>query len=145
MLAQDPNQKGALLTLARAQDALKNRSESISAYEKYLALQPDDAKATASMIQVMVEAQMCSQANVRADKAATALAAQGRSNLAPVMYSWGLALECLGNYDAAKVKFESCASSGNDRYASYGARQVERMDGLQAVEDAEKKKAAQRR
>lgn len=145
MLAQDANQKGALLTLARAQDALKNRSESISAYEKYLALQPDDAKATASMIQVMVEAKMCSQAKSRAARAAADLAAQGRSNLAPVMYSWGLALECLGEYDAAKSKFQSCAASGNDRYASYGARQVERMDGLKAVAEAEKKKAAQRR
>jgi len=145
MLAKDPKQKGALLTLARAQDALKNRSESIAAYEKYLAIRPDDAKATASMIQVMVEAGQATAASARASRAATDLASQGRVNLAPVMYSWGLALEKLGQYDAAKTKFQTCASSGNDRYASYGARQVERMDGLKAVDAAEKKKAAQNR
>jgi len=59
------------------------------------------------------------------------------------MYSWGLALECTGEYDAARDKFQQCASSGHARYASYGARQVDRMEGLKAREDAAKKKAAQ--
>lgn len=143
MLAKDPNQKGALLTLARAEDALKNKRASVEAYEKYLALAPDDAKATGSMIQVMVEGGMCSQANARSAQAARDLAPQGRKNLAPVMYSWGLALECLKDYDAAKEKFQQCASSGNERYAAYGQRQVQRMIDLKAVAAAEKKKAAQ--
>ncbi len=145
MLAKDPNHKGALLTQARALDAVGNRRSSIVSYEKYLALKPEDAKVTADMVQVMVEALMCSEANVRAARAATDLASQGRKNLAPLMYSWGLALECQKDYDAATVKFQACASSGHERYAAYGARQVERMGGLKAVEEAEKKKAAQRR
>ena len=145
MLAKEPDNASALLTLARAEDALKNRRSSVAAYEKYLLQKPDDAKATGSMIQVMVEAQMCSEANDRAARAATDLAAQGRVNLAPIMYSWGLALECLGSYDLAQAKFQDCANSGNERYAAYGARQVERMEGLKAVEAAEKKKAAQGR
>ncbi len=145
MLEKDPTHTGALLTHARAQDALKNRRSSINSYEKYLALKPEDGKSTGSMIQVMVEAGMCSEANARSAKAAADLAAQGRANLAPVMYSWGLALECLKEYDKASEKFQSCASSGNERYAAYGARQVERMEGLKAVDLAEKKKAAQGR
>ncbi len=145
MLAKDPTHKGALLTHARAQDALKNRRSSIASYEKYLALKPDDAKTTGSMIQVMVEASMCTEANARSARAVNDLSAQGRKNLAPVYYSWGLALECLKEYDAAQAKFQNCASSGNERYGAYGARQVERMEGLKAVAAAEKKKAQQGR
>lgn len=145
MLAQNPNQKGAQLTLARAQDAAGKRREAVTSYEKYLKLQPEDAKATGDMIQVMVEAGMCEEANTRAAQAVKALGAQGRKNMAPVMYSWGLALECLKEYETARTQFQACATSGHERYAPFGARQVERMEGLQEIEDAKRKKAKQRR
>lgn len=143
MLAKDPAHTGGLLTLARAQDQLKNRSASIAAYKKYLAIKTNDENATAAMLQVMVEAEQCSQAKSEAASAARHFEAKGREAMAPIMYSWGLALECTGEYDAAMDKFQNCASSGHARYASYGARQVERMEGLKAVAAAEKKKAAQ--
>ena len=143
MLAKDPGHTGGLLTLARAQDQLQNRSASISAYQKYLAIKPNDENATAAMLQVMVENQQCSLAKSEAASAARKFEAKGREALAPIMYSWGLALECTGEYDIARDKFQQCASSGHARYASYGVRQVERMEGLKAREDAEKKKAAQ--
>jgi tetratricopeptide (TPR) repeat protein len=143
MLAKDPEHTGGLLTLARAQDQLKNRSASITAYQKYLALKPNDENATAAMLQVMVENQQCTQAKSEAATAARRFEPKGREILAPIMYSWGLALECTGEYDAARDKFQQCASSGNAKYASYGARQVERMEGLKAREEAERKKAAQ--
>ena len=143
MLAKDPSHTGGLLTLARAQDQLQNRSASIAAYQKYLAVKPNDENATAAMLQVMVENNQCSLAQSQASSAASKFQAKGKGALAPIMYSWGLALECTGDYDAARAKFQQCASSGHARYASYGARQVERMEGLKAVEEAEKKKAAQ--
>ncbi|MEN8005643.1 MAG: tetratricopeptide repeat protein [Candidatus Krumholzibacteriota bacterium] len=145
MLAKDPNHTGGLLTLARAQDQLKNRSASIDAYKKYLAIKSNDENATAAMLQVMVENGQCSLAKTEAASAARAFEGKGREALAPIMYSWGLALECTGEYDAARDKFQQCAASGHARYAPYGARQVERMEGLKAVEEAEKKKAAQGR
>ena len=143
MLAKDPGHTGGLLTLARAQDQLKNRSASISAYQKYLAIKPNDENATAAMLQVMVENDQCTLAKSEAASAARKFESKGRELLAPIMYSWGLALECTGEYDTARDKFQKCASSGHARYASYGARQVERMEGLKAREEAEKKKAAQ--
>ncbi len=143
MLAKDPDHTGGLLTLARAQDQLQNRPASIAAYKKYLAIKPNDEKATAAMLQVMVENDQCSLAQSEASSAADKFQAKGREVLAPILYSWGLALECTGEYDAAREKFMQCASSGNSRYAAYAARQVERMEGLKAVEEAEKKKAAQ--
>jgi tetratricopeptide (TPR) repeat protein len=143
MLAKDPSHTGGLLTLARAQDQLKNRSASIAAYQKYLAVKPNDENATAAMLQVMVENDQCTLAKSEAASAARKFEAKGREALAPIMYSWGLALECTGEFEVARDKFMQCASSGHARYASYGARQVERMEGLKAREDAEKKKAAQ--
>jgi tetratricopeptide (TPR) repeat protein len=142
-LEKDPDHTGGLLTLARAQDQLKNGSASIAAYQKYLALKPNDENATAAMLQVMVENEQCTLAKSEAAGATRKFEAKGREAMAPIMYSWGLALECTGEYDAARDKFQKCASSGHARYASFGARQVERMDGLKAREDAEKKKAAQ--
>ena len=143
MLAKEPTHTGGLLTLARAQDQLKNRPASIEAYQKYLAQKPGDENATAAMLQVMVENQQCTLANSEAAAAARKFEPKGREVSAPIMYSWGLALECLGEYDLAKEKFQNCASSGNAKYASYGSRQVERMEGLKARAEAEKKKAAQ--
>jgi len=143
MLAKDPSHTGGLLTLARAQDQLENRSASIAAYQKYLAVKPNDENATAAMLQVMVENDQCTLANSEAASAARKFEAKGREALAPIMYSWGLALECTGEFEVARDKFMKCASSGHARYASYGARQVERMEGLKAREDAQKKKAAQ--
>jgi len=143
ILSKDPMDKKSLLTLARAQDQLQNRSASIDAYQKYLAASPNDENATAAMLQVMVENDQCSLAQSEASSAASKFQAKGKGALAPIMYSWGLALECIGDYDAARDKFMECATSGNSRYASYATRQVERMEGLKAVEEAEKKKAAQ--
>jgi tetratricopeptide (TPR) repeat protein len=143
MLEKEPDHAGGLLTLARAQDQLKNGSASIAAYQKYLAVKPNDENATAAMLQVMVENDQCTLAKSEAAGAARKFEAKGREAMAPIMYSWGLALECTGEYDVARDKFQQCASSGHARYASYGARQVERMEGLKAREEAEKKKAAQ--
>jgi tetratricopeptide (TPR) repeat protein len=145
MLQQEPDNTAALLTLARAQDAVQNKRASVAAYQQYLALKPEDAQATGSMIQVMVEAQMCSEASATAAKAAQDLAAQGRSNLAAVHYSWGLALECLGEYEQAATKFQACVGAGNPRYENSARQQVQRMQDLQSIEDAKAKKAAQNR
>jgi len=143
MLEKEPDHAGGLLTLARAQDQLNNKSASIAAYKKYLVVKPNDENATAAMLQVMVENDQCTLAKSEAAGAARKFEAKGREAMAPIMYSWGLALECTGEYDVARDKFQQCASSGHARYASYGARQVERMEGLKAREEAEKKKAAQ--
>ncbi len=143
LLAKEPEHTGGLLSLARSQDQLGNKSASIEAYQKYLAIKPQDLKTHGAMIQVMVEAGKCSDAAANARATASQFEGQGRDAMAPVMYSWGLALECQGDFEAAKAKFQNCATSGNSRYADFGRRQVDRMDGLKAREDAEKKKAAQ--
>jgi tetratricopeptide (TPR) repeat protein len=144
MLAKNPNQPNAVLTLARAQDAMGNKAGSVEAYRTYLALKPNDAEATGTMLQVMVEAGQCSRAATEANMAAQRLQAKGRSALASVYYSWGLALECQKDYEQARSKFARCVGSGNEKYSSPGQEQVERMEGFIALAEAEKKKARQR-
>jgi len=143
MLLKNPNQPNAWLTLARARDANGERAASIKAYQKYLELKPNDAKATGDMLQVMVEAGQCSQAKNTAAGAIGRLVSQGAKALAPVNYSWGLALECLGEYGAAQGKFKQVVVSGNARYVESARTQVQRMADLQDLEEYKKKKARQ--
>jgi len=145
MLAKDPSHSGAQLTLARAQDAEGNKAGSIEAYRNYLQLKPTDGSATAAMLQVMVEAEQCTRAKGESATAVKKFESQGRQAVAPIQYSYGLALECLSEYDAAAVQFSACAASGNARYAESARRQVERMEGLKARDEAAAKKAAQGR
>lgn len=145
MLAQDPSHTGAQLTLARAQDAVGNKSGSIEAYQAYLQLKPNDENATAAMIQVMVEAEQCTRAKNEGAAAVQKFGSKGKQTVAPIQYSYGLALECLGEYDAARTQFAACAASGHPRYAPSAQRQVERMEGLKARDAAAKKRAQQGR
>ena len=144
-LAGNPNQPNAQLTLARCLDAAGDKSGSVAAYHKYLQMKPTDAAASGTMLQVMVEAGQCAQANAEASPLYNRLKSQGRKALAPVLYSWGLALECMEEYESARGKFAECAASGNAKYAAPGQQQVERMDGFMALKAAEKKKAKQGR
>ena len=108
-------------------------------------MKPNDEAATAAKLQVMVEAGQCSQAKQEAAAAVGKFSAKGKQTVAPIQYSYGLALECLGEYTAAGTQFAACAASGHPRYTESARRQVERMEGLKAREDAEKKKAQQGR
>jgi len=143
MLAQDPNHTGALLTLARAQDQLKNRTESIAAYRKYLEIKPNDLTNYAEMLRVMIDGGQCSEAKSLASAAAQKYASQGRLALAPIYYYWGSAFECSGDYQTAKAKFQECASGGHPKYTTSARTMVQRMDDLTAQAAYEKKKAAQ--
>jgi len=143
MLAQNPNQPNAQLTLARALDAAGRKTDSVGAYRDYMALKPTDAKAAAAMIQVMVEAGQCSAALAQAKTFAAEMVGQGNKALAGVHYGWGMALDCQENFEDAKTYFQKSASSGNPRFADAGSRQVSIMDQKIAKREYDKKKAAQ--
>lgn len=145
MLAKNPDQPNATLTLARANDLAGDRRASVEAYRTFLEMKPNNTSEWGTMLQVMVEDGRCSEAKTEAARAFAAHQAKGREATAPILYSWGLALECLEEYDAARAKFEQCAQSGSSRFAASARTQVERMEGLKAREDASRKKAAQGR
>ncbi len=143
MLTQNPDQPNALLTLARAQDAAGRDADAVVSYGKYVAMKPDDTTEVGTMVQVMVEAGQCAAAKTAASEAYKRHIAKGRQALAPILYSWGLALECTEEYEAAKVKFAECAASGHAKYASSARQQVGRMEDFMKVKAAERKKARQ--
>jgi tetratricopeptide (TPR) repeat protein len=145
MLERNPDQPNATLTLARAHDLAGDKKSSVAAYQKYLTMKPNDVTEWGTMLQVMVESGDCAGAKTKAQAAFAEHQSKGREATAPILYSWGLALECGGEYEAARSKFQQCADSGSARYASSARTQVERMGGLMELEEYERKKAAQNR
>ncbi len=143
ILAQNPDHTGALLTLARAQDQLGHRTESIAAYKRYLELKPNDLTNLAAMLRVMVDAGQCGEAKALASATVQKFASQGRQALAPVYYYWGSAFECTGDYQTAKAKFQECVAGGHPSFTTSARTMVQRMDDLMAHAAYEKKKAAQ--
>lgn len=143
MLAQNPDQPNAWLTLARVYDAMGQDSKSVDAYQNYLSAKPNDPRATGAMLQVMVENGQCSRARDEAQAASARLVSLGAKALAPVTYSWGLALECLEEWDAAETKFGQVVASGNARYADSARTQVQRMQDLKDLAEYRRKKARQ--
>jgi tetratricopeptide (TPR) repeat protein len=143
MLAKNPDQPNAWLTLARVRDANGQKGPSVTAYQKYLEAKPNDANAWGAMIQVMVEDGKCTEANEAGKGAAARLVSQGAKALAPINFSWGMALECLGEYETAGVKFNQVLIAGNSRYIEPARTNVQRMKDLQDVEEYKKKKARQ--
>ena len=142
-LAKNPKQPNATLTLARALDAAGRENESVAAYRKYLELKPNDVTEWGTMLQVMVESGDAVAAKAEAEKAYTEHRNKGRQALAPILYSWGLALEQTEEYETARAKFAECAASGHAKFASPARTQVQRMDDLMQLEVAKQKKAAQ--
>jgi tetratricopeptide (TPR) repeat protein len=143
MLAQNPEQPNAWLTLARCRDANKEKPASIKAYQEYLKRKPTDAKATGAMLQVMVEAGQCGEAKRAAESSLAQLAGQGAKNLAPVRFSLGMALECLEEFDAAKSQFQQVVTSGNTKYIAPARTNMQRMEDLKDLKEYERKKKAQ--
>jgi tetratricopeptide (TPR) repeat protein len=143
MLAKDPSQSHAWLTLARASDGAGDKNGSIEAYNKYFELEPNDSKNYGTMIQVMVEAGQYAAAASKASAGVKRFASQGKEPLAGIYYSWGLALEKQENFEDAKGKFQQAASSGSQKYAGPAATQVQRMDDFLKMNEATRKKAAQ--
>ncbi len=143
MLAKNPDQPNATLTLARALDAAGRKGESVDAYEAYLEMQPNATTEWGTMLQVMVENGQAVEAKGIAAEAYAEHRSKGRQALAPILYSWGLALEQTEEFATAKDKFQECAASGHAKYSGSARQQVQRMEDLIKVQAAQQKKAAQ--
>ncbi|MBE0566867.1 MAG: tetratricopeptide repeat protein [Krumholzibacteria bacterium] len=143
LLGKNPDQPNATLTLARALDSAGREAESVDAYRDYLKLKPNDTTEWGTMLQVMVESGQAVAAKSEAAAAYAEHSSKGRQALAPILYSWGLALEQTEEFATARARFEECAASGHARFAASARTQVQRMDDLMQLQAAQKKKAAQ--
>ena len=143
MLEKNPDQPNALLTLARAQDANGQKPASVGSYHRYLELKPDNTEEIGTMLQVMVEAGQAVEAKTEAASYYQKHQGKGRQALAPIAFSWGLALEQTEEFEFAKTKFSEVVASGHAKYSGPARDYVERMDGLMLQEEAARKKARQ--
>jgi tetratricopeptide (TPR) repeat protein len=128
LLAKDATHTGALLTKARALDALDQKPASIKTYRDYLAIKPNDIAATSAMIIVMAEAKQCAEATQEAAGAAQRFSGMGTKEMGKINFAWGKALFCAGDYAGAKAKFNAAAASGDEKWAQAG------REGAQACE-----------
>lgn len=139
VVEEKPNKKPAWLNLARCQKSKGDHDAAVAALEKYLALSADDVDARAEMVEVLTLGNRCAEAKAFAAQAVTAFAAKGQQRLGQLNYHYGEALECLGEFSAAKERFRQAATSGDPDLASLAARKMERQDQLIQREVARRK------
>ncbi len=143
LLAKDAQHTGALLTKARAADAIGRKQVSIEAYRGYLDLKPDDIDVTADMIVVMAEAEKCGEAVAEAKAAAEKFASRGHKALGKIHFAYGKALFCAEDYDGAKNQFLTASRSGDSKWVSAAQHGIAACDEYLSYQDAQRKKAAQ--
>jgi len=143
MVGAEPDNGPAWLSLARCQDQLGKKSGAISSYEKYIALKPGDEKGTTELILAYAEAGRCDSGVALARRAKAQFQPKGKMYLGGIYYAWGKALECAERYPEAKSKFVSSVDAGNPKWVPYSREEIERMDQLEALADAKRRKAAQ--
>jgi len=143
LLEKEPAHTGALLTLARAQDAVGNKSASVAAYQRYLAEKPEDLSETAAMIIVMSEAGQCAKARSTAADAAQRFASKGQKELGKIQFAWGKALFCAEEYAAARDHFAQAAASGDPAWTGAARDGIKACDEYIVYEQQKAKQAAQ--
>lgn len=143
MLAKDPKHANALLTKARAADAVGRRSVAIEAYKKYLGLRPDNLDEVAAMVIVMAEDGRCGEARSAAEEALATHAGLGRKALGKVNFALGKALFCSEDYMAARSAFQLAASSGDAFWAEPARQGIDACDEYLEYQSAQRRKAAQ--
>jgi hypothetical protein len=141
LLAKDPEHANALLTKARACDAVNppRRQDSIDAYRAYLKLRPENVAETAAMIIVMAEAGQCDAAVAEARKATQHFAGLGSKTLGQVNFAHGKALFCAKDYSGAKAQFQRAAASGDPKWVSAGREGMAACDEYINYESAQQK------
>jgi len=143
LLAKEPDHANAWLTKARAADALRQKDDSITAYQKYLALRPDNMEETAAMIIVMAEAERCDAAIASARQAIDKFAGTGAKALGKLHFAYGKALFCGQDFAGARTQFQMAVQSGDPRWADAAREGIDACDAHLNYNDAQRRKAAQ--
>jgi tetratricopeptide (TPR) repeat protein len=141
LLDKEPTHANALLTKARAADALGRKDLSIEAYGKYLELRPDNIDETSAMIIVMVEAEQCGAAVTAAREAVQRFAGIGPQALAKIHFAYGKALFCGEDYAGAKAQFQRAVQSTDARWAGAAREGIAACD-QQLQFDAQRQRAS---
>lgn len=143
LLAKDPTHANALLTKARAADALGRKNVAIEAYQAFLELRPDNMDETAAMIIVMAEVGQCDAGAAAARSALTTFAGTGQKALGKIHFAYGKALFCAKDYEASKAQFSLASRSGDAKWSGAGRDGIVACDEYLDYEAAQRKQAAQ--
>jgi len=145
LLADEPEHANALLTKARAADAMGNKAVSADAYKKYLVLKPDNMDETASYIIVLAEGNMCEQAAAVSKDAVSKFIGNGTKAMGKIRFAYGKALYCLEDYASSKAEFQKAASSGDQKWVPHAREGISACDEFLNFEEAQRQKANQGR
>lgn len=143
LLAKSPTHAGAMLTKARAADAIGRKQVSVEAYRGYLDLKPDDIDVTADMIIVMAEAEQCGEAVAASKTALQKFAGRGHKALGKIHFAYGKALFCAEDYAGAKAQFLTASRSGDPKWTGAARQGMSACDEYLNYQKAQRKKAAQ--
>ncbi|MBD3222169.1 tetratricopeptide repeat protein [bacterium] len=147
LLEKDPDHVGAILTKARAADAMRppRRDVAIAAYERFLELRPDNMNETAALIIVLAEAERCNEAINRAREAVDEFAGMGQKALGKIHFAYGKALFCAEDYAGARAQFSQASNAGDPRWAQAARDGIEACDEYLTYEERRRQAAEQGR
>ena len=105
-----------LLNMARSQGQLKDYGAAIESYRAYLELKPNDGESAGALVESLVDAERCEEALATAAEAHARI--QDTEQRVFINFYWGSALECVGQYQEAKDKFNwvEANASGDLKY-----------------------------
>jgi tetratricopeptide (TPR) repeat protein len=143
LLAKEPENANAWLTKARAADAAGQQQVSIDAYRNYLELRPENIDETAAMIIVMAEAGECDSAVAKAREASQHFSSLGSKAMGKIQFAHGKALFCAEQYEAARVRFQEAAGSGDAKWVSAAREGIAACDKNIDYQAAKQRQAQQ--
>ncbi len=142
ILAENPGKQAARLNLAKCLRARGEHEQAVAAYQQFVQTDPGNARALAELIEELTLLNRCTEAQTVAQEAVRQLTPRGQQHLGWIYYYWGDALECGGDFSAAKEKFRLASNSGDPEVLKVSSRKIEREDQLLEREKKQKEQAA---
>ncbi len=142
ILTENPGKQAARLNLAKCLRAKGQHEQAVTAYQQYVQADPSNERAIAELIEELTLLKRCAEAQTVAQDAVRRLTPKGQQHLGWIYYYWGDALECGGDFAAAKEKFRLAGNSGDPEVLKVASRKIERQDQLLEREKKQKEQAA---
>jgi len=143
ILAEMPTKKAARLNLARCYLALGQHEQAAGEYRTYLQADPNDERVTAELVESLTALKRCTEAQTLAQEAITRFMSKGIQHLGRLYYAWGDALECTGDYAAAKERFRLAGTANDPQLSGLWQRKMERQDQLIVIEQKKREQRQQ--
>jgi len=142
IVAENPGKQAARLNLAKCLRARGEHEQAVVAYQQFVQADPGNERAIAELIEELTLLKRCAEAQTVAQEGVRQLTPRGQQHLGWIYYYWGDALECGGDFAAAREKFRLAGDSGDPEVLKVASRKIERQDQLIEREKKQKEQAA---